>query len=155
MRICYTPIGVVEKGVPKKRGRGFDRYSYESVIRIYEEYVDGLEGLDEYSHIYVIYHLHEEERTLLRLRPWGMETLPTVGIFATRFPSRPNKIGLSIARIVEVSPPYLRLLGLDAWTGTPILDIKPYDLYDVVEDPRVPEWFYHRWRRPEWWGGRG
>jgi hypothetical protein len=60
--------------------------------------------------------------------------------------SRPNPIAVSVAEIVSVEPPRLYLRGLDAWTGSPVLDIKPYDFYDIVRSPRVPDWFLRRWR---------
>ncbi|MEM0478448.1 MAG: TrmO family methyltransferase, partial [Candidatus Caldarchaeum sp.] len=54
-------------------------------------------------------------------------------------------IGLTLCRLIEVTADGLRVLGLDAFPGTPVLDIKPYDYYDVVEKPRVPEWFIRLW----------
>ncbi|MCG2895007.1 MAG: SAM-dependent methyltransferase, partial [Vulcanisaeta sp.] len=59
----------------------------------------------------------------------------------------PNPIGLSVLELVKLEPPRLWLRGLDAWTGTPILDIKPYDYYDIVKRPRVPREFEEEWLR--------
>ena len=151
MKICYEPIGIVEEGLPHKQssgGKKISRYLITGRIRIYDRYLDGLKGLDEYSHIYVIYHMHMEERTRLAMKPWGREDLPEVGIFATRFPPRPNKIGLTIVELLRVDKPYIIVRGLDAWPGSPVLDIKPYDFYDIVRKPRVPKWFLEKWR--EW-----
>ncbi len=144
------PIGVVVEGLPRpgEGPRPPTRLAVVGVIRVYDEYVEGLRGLEEYSHAIILYWMHEAGEARLRLRPWGDERLPEVGVFATRFPSRPNPIGLSVVEILEVDPPLLRVKGLDAWPGSPVLDIKPYDYYDIVKRPRVPRWFEERWR--EW-----
>jgi tRNA (Thr-GGU) A37 N-methylase len=77
----------------------------------------------------------------------GIENYPLVGIFATRFPNRPNPIGVTVVEIVSVEKPLIRVKGLDAWTGTPVLDIKPYDYYDIVKNPKVPWWFIDNWNQ--------
>lgn len=89
----------------------------------------------------IIWLFYETRGVKLRLRPWGRGDFPEVGIFATRFTQRPNPIALSIVKIVEVDPPRLKVLGLDAWSGSPVLDIKPYDHLDVVNEFRTPDWF--------------
>jgi len=145
----FKPIGMVEVGFPRPNdpegGRYGSRYEFVGVIRVYDEYVDGLLGLGEYSHIMLIYVLHEAREASLRVRLKGF--YGEVGVFATRHPIRPNPIGLSILELVKLDPPRLWLRGLDAWTGTPVLDIKPYDYYDVVKRPRVPREFEEEWSR--------
>ena len=153
--ICLKPIGVVEVGMP--RFGKVDKYSVVSVIRIYDEYVEGLTGLEEYSHAFILWYFHESRGAKLKLRPWGREEMPEVGIFATRFPQRPNPLALTIVKIVEVDPPRLRVMGLDAWGGSPVLDIKPYDHLDVVNEFKTPDWFedffrYARGSLPSWLG---
>lgn len=144
------PIGVVVDGLPRpgEGPRPSTRLAVVGVIRVYDEYVEGLRGLEEYSHAIILYWMHEAREARLKLCPWGDERLPEVGVFATRFPSRPNPIGLSVVEVLSVDPPLLRVKGLDAWPGSPVLDIKPYDYYDIVRKPRVPDWFERRWR--EW-----
>lgn len=148
--IVLKPVGVVVEGLPRpgEGPRPPTRLAVEAVIRLYDEYAGGLEGLEGYSHAIVLYWMHEAPPARIRLRPWGDPGLPEVGVFATRAPARPNPIGLSVVEILEVSPPILRVRGLDAWPGSPVLDVKPYDYYDVVKRPRVPWWFEERWR--EW-----
>jgi len=145
----FKPIGIVEVGFPRpndpERGRYGSRYELVGVIRVYDEYADGLLGLGEYSHVILIYVLHEAREVSLRVRLKGFDR--EVGVFATRHPTRPNPIGLSILELVKLDPPRLWLRGLDAWTGTPVLDIKPYDYYDVVKRPRVPREFEEEWLR--------
>ena len=145
--IVLRPIGIVVEGLPRleEGSRPLSRLVVESVIRVYEEYSGGLEGLSEYSHAIVLYWMHEVRGYRLKVKPWGREDLPWVGVFATRSPHRPNPIGLTVVELVEVRPPFLRVRGLDAWPGSPILDLKPYDYYDVVKKPRVPAWFRDKW----------
>lgn len=141
MRIELRPIGFVERGIPGPEiGAKVDRRSFISTIRIYDEYVDGLSGLEEYSHIFVIWYMDRVREVQLRVRPRRLPDAPEVGIFATRFPPRPNPIGLTVAELVSLDPPRIHVRNLDAWTGSPVLDIKPYDVLDVVERPRMPEW---------------
>ena len=148
-RACFEAIGFVERGLPRpwEGPKVESRYLTESVIRLYDEYSPGLEGLEGYSHVIVVWWMHEVREARLRLRPWGEEGYPEVGIFATRFPPRPNPIGVSVVELRAVEPPRLRVRGLDAWTGSPVLDIKPYDYYDIVRNPRVPWWFEEKWRK--------
>ncbi|MET1160131.1 MAG: tRNA (N6-threonylcarbamoyladenosine(37)-N6)-methyltransferase TrmO [Thermoprotei archaeon] len=142
--ICFKPIGIVEKGIPRKC-TGRSRYEIVSVIRIYDEYVEGLEGLEEFSHIIIIYYMHEAREYKLKGRPWGIEKYPLVGVFATRFAPRPNPIGITVVELVSINKPRLMVKGLDAWDNTPVLDIKPYTYEDIVKNPRVPWWFKEKW----------
>jgi tRNA-Thr(GGU) m(6)t(6)A37 methyltransferase TsaA len=142
-----TPIGIVEEGIPEEKSERLHRSRYQVIsrIRVYAHYADALAGLDAYSHIIVVWWMHEEDEVRLRVTPWGRPDLPEVGIFATRFPVRPNAIGVSVVELVEVSGNLLRVKGFDAWAGSPILDIKPYDYYDIVKSARVPDWFRKFW----------
>ncbi len=67
--------------------------------------------------------------------------MPLLGIFATRTPHRPNPIGLTLVELLRVEDNVVTVRGLDAFNGTPVLDIKPFDYWDMVEDVRVPEWW--------------
>ncbi len=100
-------------------------------IIIYDEYVDGLQDLGGFSHIYLLYFFHQAKRTQLRVVPF-MDTQER-GVFATRSPLRPNHIGLSVVRLHEIDGNRLTVSGLDILDGTPLLDIKPYiDKFDFV-----------------------
>jgi tRNA-Thr(GGU) m(6)t(6)A37 methyltransferase TsaA len=147
MAITLEPIGFVEVGMePKEKAKGVEsKYEYVSTIYIYEDYVDGLDGLEDYSHIYIIYFMDRVGESILKVRPWGKEENPIVGIFATRFPPRPNPIAISVVELLRIEGPRIFVRGLDAWTGSPVLDIKPYDYYDIVKKPRVPSWFLDKW----------
>ncbi len=138
---------MVDVGIDRPPSARGSRYNVVSTIRVFNRYAAGLLGLEGYSHIFVIYWMHEVRDTRLVVRPWGREDLPDVGVFATRFPPRPNPIGLSVVELLGVSPPKVFVKGLDAWTGTPVLDLKPYDYYDIVRRPHIPEWLCERWEQ--------
>uniref|UniRef100_A0A7J3VUG8 tRNA (N6-threonylcarbamoyladenosine(37)-N6)-methyltransferase TrmO n=1 Tax=Caldiarchaeum subterraneum TaxID=311458 RepID=A0A7J3VUG8_CALS0 len=145
--VVLKPVGRVKDGMPLDKTVEWSRWRDVSTIEVFEEYRPGLKGLEEYSHVFVIFYLHLEKRAELVVRPRGRPDLPEVGVFASRGPARPNPVGLAVCRLVEVFEEGLRVLGLDAYTSTPVLDIKPYDYYDVVEDPRVPSWFKRLWQQ--------
>ncbi len=135
----------MEQGLPKLgKGTKKSRFLLVSKIRIFDEFVEGLEGLEDYSHAIILYWLHEVKGYELKAKPFGGSSTE-VGIFATRSPHRANPIGVTVVEILTVNPPFLMVRGLDAWSGSPVLDIKPYDYYDIVKCPRVPEWFKERW----------
>ncbi len=116
-----------------------------STIQIFEEFCKGLLGIEEYSHLIVLYWLHlrddELNRRTLRVVPRRHKGAPLTGVFACRSPSRPNPIGLTVVRLESVEGCLLRVVGLDAVEGTPIIDIKPYSpRADSVPDAKTPEW---------------
>ncbi len=103
-----------------------------------------LDGIEDFSHLVVLYWAHlglPEGRTLARGHPLGRKDFPLVGIFATRSPMRPNPILLTTVRLLERRDNVLRVTGLDAVDGSPIIDIKPYAPgYHEVHDVLMPEW---------------
>ena len=105
-----------------------------SRIRVLPEFIDGLSGVDEYSHFIVIWHMDRAEEVKLRVKSRDNFDMPDVGIFATRFPPRPNHIATSVVELVSASSSCLTVRGLDAWTGSPVLDIKPYDYWELVKN---------------------
>ena len=80
----------------------------------------------------------------LQTHPRGDASLPLTGVFATRGRAHPNPIGLAVVDMLARDDCVLTVRRLDAWHGTPVIDIKPYDHYDVYPDPRVPAWFRAR-----------
>jgi tRNA-Thr(GGU) m(6)t(6)A37 methyltransferase TsaA len=115
-----------------------------SEIQVKLELAPGLKGLNSFSHILVVYYMHEAtwspEKDLIR-RPQGRTDMPELGIFSQRAKHRPNAIGITAVSLVEVKGNSLRVRGLDAIDGTPVLDIKPYfPVYDRIESPVEPEW---------------
>lgn len=87
-------------------------------------YSDGLADLEDFSHIYLIYVFHKSFETKLTVHPFLEEKAH--GIFATRAPCRPNKIGFSVVELISVEGNVLNVEGMDILNGTPVIDIKPY-----------------------------
>src|SRR5918992_5772924 len=109
---------------------------------------DALAGIEEYSHLFVIVWL-DRARRARKSRPHvpeGREGLPEVGLFATRSPHRPNPLGVSAPRLLRRAGRTLWVSGIDAWPGTPILDIKGYaPRDDLRQDATVPDWLETLW----------
>lgn len=119
-----TPIGQVRKGV----------------IQLQERWTKGLRGIEGFSHIIVLFWLHQARAPELFIHPRGDERLPKVGFLATRTPHRPNPIGLTVVKLLRHRGRRLWVQGLDAWDGSPILDIKPYTKRDAIRRCRIPTW---------------
>ena len=135
------PIGIVKSPVSEGVDKGWGEVISE--IHIDEEFADGLSGIDSFSHIIVIFEMHQSswnpKNDLVR-RPQERADMPLVGIFAQRAKHRPNPVGITTVRLLGVKGSILIVQGLDAINETPVLDIKPYfPQYDRV-DSRNPEW---------------
>ncbi len=116
-----------------------------SKIRIFPEYCKGLHELNGFSHSIILYWLHlrdtENERKTLQVIPRGRVGAPKVGVFASRSPSRPNPIGLCVVKLLKIDGCTLIVEGLDAFKGSPIIDIKPYiPEIDSVVEAKTPKW---------------
>jgi tRNA (adenine37-N6)-methyltransferase len=115
-----------------------------SEVVIFPEWAELLEGIEGFSHILVLYWPHlidPERRRLKKVHPMGRKDLPIQGIFATCSPARPNPVLVSAVPLLERIGNVLKVKGLEAVDGSPIVDIKPYVWhYYGVEQPRVPEW---------------
>jgi len=150
MNICFDPIGYVKTEMSDEDIRKANENVISKII-IKEEYIDGLQGLEGYSHILVISYLNklrDFEIGVLKVKPrrlakYGLklEELPEVGVFAVDSPARPNPIGLSIAEIIKIDKNVITVKGLDLFNETPILDIKPYSYERVVKEFKVPDWY--------------
>ncbi|PEI84734.1 tRNA (N6-threonylcarbamoyladenosine(37)-N6)-methyltransferase TrmO [Bacillus pseudomycoides] len=115
-----------------------------SNIRIYPEYIEGLIGLDEYSHATIIFYMNdfqeENDKSWIR-RPRGLSDFDEKGCFAQRTKYRPNPIGITTVEILEIKNNIITVKGLDANDQTAILDVKPYiAAFDVRENVCVPNW---------------
>lgn len=114
-------------------------------LEIFPQFRDGLLGLDEFSHVLVFYWFDRndspEKRATLRVHPRGDKANPLTGVFATRSPLRPNLIGLTVCKIRSVDAAGIAVDDIDAFDGSPIIDLKPYmPTYDGVTGVSVPEW---------------
>lgn len=111
----------------------------EGTIEIYPQYVEGLTDLDGFSHIILLYHLHLIRETSLMVKPFLDDRLR--GVFATRAPARPNRIGFSVVKLQRIEGNILHISSLDIIEGTPVLDIKPYiPAFDCVQAEKIG-WF--------------
>ena len=114
-------------------------------IEIYDAYTDALLGLEGFSHISVLYWLHEndtpEKRRTLQVHPRRDQRNPLTGVFATHSPLRPNLIAVTLCRIVSIDGNRIRIEKIDAMDGSPVIDIKCYIPGKEREmDVRVPSW---------------
>ena len=139
--INVKPIGFVKRKTKKEDVK--DRSLVCSIV-VEKDYETALEGIEDFSHVYIIFWMHEiddAERRTLKTHPRRRIDLPLLGVFATRSPLRPNPIGLTIVELLERRGNILTVRGLDAFDGTPVIDIKPYNHWDRIEDVKVPEWW--------------
>lgn len=138
--MTLQPIGVVKNSA----SRGRVNRELVSQIIVNPELEEGLEGLSEFSHILVLVWMHRiksEERSALWVHPRGRHDIPMVGVFAGRGPARPNPIGVTTVKLLERKGNVLTVEGLDVYSGTPVLDIKPHiSSLDSPPSPRIPEW---------------
>ena len=135
-------IGVVYNDVMDPTDVGWGRVTSEIVLD--ETFCDGLEGIEQFSHLLILFWMHraaEAEPLRMRRRPQGRADMPEVGLFAQRARHRPNPIGVTAVRLLRRDKNRLFVEGLDAINGTPVLDVKPYvPAFDAVEAARVPAW---------------
>lgn len=135
------PIGIVRNAVVEPRPHGWE--DLRSDIILEEELSPMLEGIDGYSHVIIVFTFHRvpdlERRD--RVRPRGDARIPEQGVLATRSQLRPNPIGVAVVRLMKRRKNILRVQGLDAIDGTPVLDIKPYfPNHDAVPNAAIPDW---------------
>ncbi len=143
-KIEMRPVGFVRRTSSNEDVR--DRNLVSKIVLI-RGLARALDGIEDWSHIYVIYWLNRVLRTeepVLHFPSTKAES-PPLGIFATRAPIHPNPIGLTLVELIRREKNVLWVRGLDAYDGTPVLDIKPYPDWEqgrfiVVTDFRVPEW---------------
>ena len=138
-KVEILPIGFVSRISPDENVR--DKSLVARVV-LNKDLTPGLDGIEEWSHIYVIFWLDQVSQTTeLILHHPNSE----LGIFAARSPIHPNPIGLTLVELVKREENVLWVRGLDAYEGTPVIDIKPYpdweqDRFQIVTDFRSPGW---------------
>lgn len=144
--IQIVPIGYVRTDLDEEEIRG-NRRNVVSEIEILDEFESGLVGIEEYSHLIVLFWMHRspvEDRKLMVVHPFDDASLSPVGVFAIRRRARPNPVGLAVVELIERRGNKLTVKGLDALDGSPVIDIKSYDLQDRPENVRVPKWWLDR-----------
>ena len=140
-KIFLNPIGRVKT---EAVGDKVKDKTVVSQIIVRDELAEALEGVDGFSHLFVLFWLNQisdDQKMTLKVHPRGRVDMPLLGVFATRTNMRPNPIGLTLVELLKVEGNTLTVRGLDAYDGTPVLDIKPFDVWDNAENAKVPDWW--------------
>lgn len=140
-KIFLEPIGFVQT---KAVGHEIRDKNIVSKIVIRKKYTEALKGIEEFSHLFILFWLHEisiNNRRVMKVHPRGRMDMPLIGVLATRSPYRPNPIGLTKVKLLEIKGNLVTVQGLDAYNNTPVLDLKPFDSWDTTENFKVPEWW--------------
>ncbi len=139
MQITYTPIGTIHSPFTDLKDMPIQPTSENSApgtVHLHPQFASAIRDLEGFSHVILIYHFHQASRVNLTVTPF-MDSEPR-GIFATRAPTRPNPIGLSVVALESVEGTVLHLENVDILDGTPLLDIKPYvPNFDTPQDVHV------------------
>lgn len=119
------------------------RSEIAGTVELFPQYLEGLDGIEDFSHIYLLYGFHRANREIsLKVQPFLDDQLH--GIFATRYPCRPNPLGLSVVQLIERKGLVLHFKGADMLEGTPLLDIKPYiPEFDIFPVDKIG-WYQRR-----------
>ena len=144
MEIILRPIGVIHSPFTEKEGTPIQASRSQAIglVEVQPEFADGLLDIEGFSHIYLFYAFHQSNGYNLHVKPFLDDR--EHGLFATRYPRRPNPLGISIVRLVSRRDNALTVEGIDVLDGTPLLDIKPYvPDFDLRSDVRVG-WYESR-----------
>ena len=149
-RIAIKQIGVVHTSASDNQIKsGHSRV--EATIEVFPKFEEALEGLNGFSHIFVLSYLHKlrpEQIGPLKVKPkravkrgFKLEELPTLGVFALDSPTRPNPVGLSLVRLIKRDCNKLFVSGIDLFEGTPVIDIKAYQPDYQTRKYALPRWY--------------
>jgi tRNA-Thr(GGU) m(6)t(6)A37 methyltransferase TsaA len=161
MELIVKPIGIVRSEANKEvlkysnkdikldlkvaLNRGSDLIRSKIIIK--EEYIDCLQGIEDFSHLVILFWTHktpEQARHIKKVHPAGLRKMPIKGIFATRSPVRPNPICKTTVKLLERKGNTLIVEGLDAIDNTPVIDIKPHlPFYDSPLNIKLADWMYN------------
>jgi len=132
------PIGIIHSPYKNLEDIPCQSYKIEKIgeIEVFKEYEEGLKDIEGFSHIIMVYYFHLSKDYSLNVKPFLDKKLH--GVFATRHPRRPNRIGISLVKLLERKGNILKIKGVDVIDGTPLLDIKPYVLeFDVRDNVKI------------------
>ena len=139
MEIKYQPIGFIHSPFTDLENMPIQpagKASGPGTVDILPEFSEGLKDVDGFSHVILIYHLHKVRRYQLTVTPF-LDQQPR-GIFATRAPTRPNPVGISVVKLLKIEGNRLYVDEVDILDGTPLIDLKPYvPEFDVRSDARA------------------
>jgi len=138
MEISMHPIGIIHSPFSDKDQTPIQASRSQAIgtVEVYPEFSDGLQDIEEFSHIYLLYVFHNSSGYSLQIKPFLDDQ--EHGLFATRYPYRPNPLGISTVRLLFRQANVLTIEGVDVLDGTPLLDIKPYvPDFDLRTDVRA------------------
>jgi len=141
MNIDFEPIGLIYSPFNQPKGTPIQPKAAQGIkgkVKIFDEYIEGLKDLEGFSHIILIYYFHLVKNYKLLVKPFMDNEFH--GVFATRAPSRPNPIGLSVVKLLEVKENTLFIEDVDIVNETPLLDIKPFVPEFDVRNPEKIGW---------------
>ncbi len=126
MGITYRAIGIIHTPFRDRKKTPYQYFvdNAEGTIEIFPEYEEGLEGIENFDRIIVLFHFHEQREVVLKVKPKISDEIR--GVFSTRSPTRPNPIGMSVVKLLERNGRFLKVMNVDMLDGTPLLDIKPW-----------------------------
>jgi len=143
--IDFIPIGIIHSELDRKDASPIQsaRSDIEATVEVFPQYQEGLSGVEGFSHIFLFYVFNQtDQKVKLRVKPFLDDQLH--GLFATRFPVRPNPLGFSIVRLIGIKENRLYVRGADILDGTSLLDIKPYiPDFDVFKADKLG-WYQNR-----------
>ncbi len=144
MEIVLQPIGVIHSPFTKPDGTPIQaaRSHAAGVVEVYPDFAEGLQDIDGFSHIHLLYAFHQSSGFSLSVKPFLDDR--EHGVFTTRHPRRPNHIGMSIVRLISRQGNTLTVEDVDMLDGTPLLDIKPYMPEFDVRDHVRTGWYETR-----------
>ena len=125
--IKYQPIGTIHSPFKTREGtpiQPIGGLGVKAEVEIFPEYIEGLQDLEGFSHIILLYHCHLSKAYRLKVKPFLDDAAH--GLFATRAPARPNPIGISVVRLIKIERTTLHVQDMDVIDQTPLLDIKPF-----------------------------
>jgi len=124
--MIVKPIGVIHTPFKCKKDTPIQPYKSDKIgkVEVFKKYQQGLEGIEGFSHIILIYKFHKSKGYSLKVKPFLDEKQR--GLFATRYPRRPNQIGLTTVKLLKRKGNTLFVKGIDVINNSPLLDIKPY-----------------------------
>ena len=151
--VAVIVVGLLRAGAAEKQEKTFIIRPIGQVkvvdgrasVVLDKAYEPGLLGLEGWSHIHVVWWFDKNDtpqrRAMLQVHPRGDQNNPIQGVFATRSPVRPNLIAMSLCKIIAIKENVIEIEKIDAFDGTPVLDIKPYTPGpDNVQNAKVPAW---------------
>ncbi len=146
MEFIMKPIGVIHSPFTDKRQTPIQASRSQAVgqVEVYPEFAEGLQDVEGFSHLILLYVFHRSPEYTLRVKPFLDDEWR--GLFATRYPARPNPLGLSVVHLLERRDNVLEIEGVDVLDGTPLLDIKPYMPEFDVRTGVHTGWYAHRSR---------